>query len=594
MLSSLRLFRALFVPMLSLISIVLPLYLSQSPNSGIIYRSLARGCQKYRIITTTPTPPNLDGLLMMGHQARFFPSSSRPTMSFSLPQPAYVLLGTFLLWRLLKNVVHARTRNLNHIPTIGLCSKLPWPLDTLFYYAGLVEYTFRCHALMKEGYKKYTTYGIFKVPAADWMCVVSNREMIEDLRKAPADTLSFYAAVDIELEVASTLGQNVTNHPYHLNVLRNQVTKNLGTLVPELREELGLSLDEFLEVPKTGEWKSVHVASRFADVLGRSANRVYVGAELCRDPGYIKLNVQHTNHVLKSAIILNMFSKLLKPAVSYWLRDVPKSIDREMKYLHRLIDDRRQYLSSTYDGSPEKPNDLLMWLMEEAKGDEQSDRNLALRVLALNFAAIHTTSMSLGHAIYHVAADADLARGLREEVEAVVSEFGWTKHSISKLVKMDSFLRESQRVNGLGSLLMGRLALKPFTFSNGVTVPVGTHLSVAIEAVHSDPTNYGDDVDEFKPLRFLACESQPLGDQQQQENRPLTSTSPEYLAWGHGSAACPGRFFASTVLKLALGQILMSYDVKTADGRRPENMRFGKYTLPNPKAEVLFRRRESV
>lgn len=199
----------------------------------------------------------------------------------------------------------------------------------------------------------------------------------------------------------------------------------------------------------------MHVASRFADVLGRSANRVYVGAELCelssgvvlqtrwtiielislgRDPGYIKLNVQHTNHVLKSAIILNMFSKLLKPcvsypsslggiacltrvvdrsAVSYWLRDVPKSIDREMKYLHRLIDDRRQYLSSTYDGSPEKPvrsvlsslpsthrvlnvviqNDLLMWLMEEAKGDEQSDRNLALRVLALNFAAIHTTSM---------------------------------------------------------------------------------------------------------------------------------------------------------------------------------------------------------
>lgn len=113
MLSSLRLFRALFVPMLSLISIVLPLYLSQSPNSGIIYRSLARGCQKYRIITTTPTPPNLDGLLMMGHQARFFPSSSRPTMSFSLPQPAYVLLGTFLLWRLLKNVVLARTRNVS-------------------------------------------------------------------------------------------------------------------------------------------------------------------------------------------------------------------------------------------------------------------------------------------------------------------------------------------------------------------------------------------------------------------------------------------------------------------------------------------------
>lgn len=38
------------------------------------------------------------------------------------------------------------------------------------------------------------------------MCVVSNREMIEDLRKAPADTLSFYAAVDI----VSTISHHLT------------------------------------------------------------------------------------------------------------------------------------------------------------------------------------------------------------------------------------------------------------------------------------------------------------------------------------------------------------------------------------------------
>jgi hypothetical protein len=38
---------------------------------------------------------------------------------------------------------------------------------------------------------------------------------------------------------------------------------------------------------------------------------------------------------------------------------------------------------------------------------------------------------------------------LREEVEWVVREQGWTKTSILKMRKLDSFLREAQRMNSL-------------------------------------------------------------------------------------------------------------------------------------------------
>ena len=37
-------------------------------------------------------------------------------------------------------------------------------------------------------------------------------------------------------------------------------------------------------------------------------------------------------------------------------------------------------------------NDMLMWLMTEAKGVEKSLAGLARRLLVVNFAAIHTTS----------------------------------------------------------------------------------------------------------------------------------------------------------------------------------------------------------
>ena len=40
-----------------------------------------------------------------------------------------------------------------------------------------------------------------------------------------------------------------------------------------------------------------------------------------------------------------------------------------------------------------KQNDLLMWLMSDAKGVERSLEGLARRLLVINFAAIFTTSL---------------------------------------------------------------------------------------------------------------------------------------------------------------------------------------------------------
>lgn len=109
-----------------------------------------------------------------------------------------------------------------------------------------------------------------------------------------------------------------------------------------------------------------------------------------------------------------------------------------------------------------------MWLMEEANADEQDVRSLTLRVLTVNFAAIHTSSMarflilhslcilliilqSFTHALHHLAANPDCIQPLREEVDAVIASEGWTKTAMQKMRKVDSFLKESQRVDGLGA-----------------------------------------------------------------------------------------------------------------------------------------------
>jgi hypothetical protein len=39
---------------------------------------------------------------------------------------------------------------------------------------------------------------------------------------------------------------------------------------------------------------------------------------------------------------------------------------------------------------------------------------------------------------------------MREEAERVIKEEGWTKAALNSMVKIDSFLRESQRINTNG------------------------------------------------------------------------------------------------------------------------------------------------
>jgi hypothetical protein len=53
--------------------------------------------------------------------------------------------------------------------------------------------------------------------------------------------------------------------------------------------------------------------------------------------------------------------------------------------------------SESFSHLTESQNDVLMWLMSEAKGVERSVEGLARRLLLSNFASIHTTTLASGN-----------------------------------------------------------------------------------------------------------------------------------------------------------------------------------------------------
>ena len=52
---------------------------------------------------------------------------------------------------------------------------------------------------------------------------------------------------------------------------------------------------------------------------------------------------------------------------------------------------------------------------------------------------------------------------LREEIEDVVAEYGWTKEATGRMKKLDSFLKETSRLEGGGGCELSKLAGTPFS-----------------------------------------------------------------------------------------------------------------------------------
>jgi len=152
--------------------------------------------------------------------------------------------------------------------------------------------------------------------------------------------------------------------------------------------------------------------------------------------------------------------------------------------------------------------------------------------------------------------------------------------------KIDSFLHETQRLDGITLQTSSRLVLQPFTFSNGVTVPAGTEIAIPSCAAHRDERVFANP-DVFDGFRFSKLRESEGG------NRYETVTvSQEQLSFGVGRHACPGRFFVVNEIKTLLAHIISTYDIKFEEGKgAPRDLFLSGVRIPG-KANVMFRARQ--
>jgi cytochrome P450 len=475
-----------------------------------------------------------------------------------------------------------RDTSLDAIPTVGFS-------DPILSYFSALRFTFDGLPMLKYGYEKansQTGRGLFKIATLRrWNVLASSPELIEDVRKAPDDLLSLNESAIEFLQAEYTLDLLDIDNDYHTQVIRSNLTRNIADTFKEVRDELIRSLDA--SIPVHGDdWVKVPVVETIQRVICATTNRVFVGAPLCRDRDYQTLNLNFAVNVVKSATIISMFPKPLKPIVARTLSNLPSQIRQETEFIRPMVEERFARMEEFGEDWDDKPNDMLMWLMSEAKGAERSLEGLARRLLFVNFAGIHTTSIVTTNVLYCLLSNPEYVEPLRHEVETAVAEEGWTKAAMDKMHKIDSFVRESMRTHSAGILSFNRLVLRPFTFSNGVTVPPGTMIAAPTDPIHKDGDIYPNP-EEFDGFRFAK-----LRERDGNAGCQATSTSAEHLQFGFGRHACPGRFFAINEVKAFLAHIIVTYDIKFESGKQaPPSLIISSARIPR-KANAMFRKRQ--
>jgi len=404
----------------------------------------------------------------------------------------------------------------------------------------------------------------------------------------------------------------VLQDPYHEHVIHKHLVRNLTAIIPGLAEEVPRAVAAVYGTD-TKEWKKLELLQSFMDTIPTLTNRMLLGEPICHERKYLDAVLAFTLDVIRNLSVLFLVPRALHAFVGPVLSLAPKyHYWISSKFTVPVIKKRISDITKKDAGDPEykdwqEPCDFITWsyrtAQSEGRHDEMRPERIAKRILPLNFASIHTTAMTANDALGMIlSAGPEVIEGLREEAHRVRKEEGaWTKQTLSRMVRMDSAIRESQRMAPIALTFAGRKVVS----KQGVTTPDGVHIgygnlvSCPWGPMAAD-TEYHENPDVYDAFRFsraqeeyetMSPDEKANCDVLKMKQKGMVTTATYHLPFSHGKHACPGRFFVSHELKIFFAEFLLNYDIKPL-AEPPKKMWMIRSVVPLP-TTIEVRRRES-
>jgi hypothetical protein len=254
--------------------------------------------------------------------------------------------------------------------------------------------------------------------------------------------------------------------------LRNDLARNIDKVLRDLQDEASYALDK--EIGDCHTWAEATLYRSVLGIIARLSSRTFVGMPMCRDEAWIAVTKNLSTDIIKTMYTIKWFSPWVQPFVTPFLSQYRKLIwynfflsSKLKPQVTAIVDAYKKTNSVSREAIPAKDilhekitkenQNLVYWTIGNFKDPARASvGQIGRQFFSLTFAAIHTTGAALTHVLFDIAAHPEYAEILREEIDAIVAEENHPqgrllKTSIPKLKKLDSFIKESQRVNPFAS-----------------------------------------------------------------------------------------------------------------------------------------------
>ncbi|KAI1120819.1 cytochrome P450 [Nemania abortiva] len=438
----------------------------------------------------------------------------------------------------------------------------------------------------------------------------SSESHVKELIEAPSEKLSLHALSKDMFKPEYTMNglevQDTTsgNGNQHTRVFRVILTSYLPMLRHPLAHTIANAFSQELSVGKIrGDKVQVSAFAMAKRVMAAANAFVFFGETLSADPQFLDAALAYPEDLFFTAEILRLAPSLIHPILAPVLMRNHKASKTLVKYLSPVVEQRLRQARgnrSSDRNQQSKPIDCIQFFVDvNSHKDRWTAEKIVQVLLGTWFAAVHQPALTLVYALQDICDNVDYAELLREEIHTGGYSVGMDdptsslKSSLDDAPLLDAFLKESARMHPSDAISVRRKVLKPYTFADGTQLLPGDVACVPSQAMMRDEKHYSSSTT-FSPSRFMTPKKNiksGYGEGFETASR-FTSTDLRYPFWGLGRHSCPGRFYASLVLKLVIAHVLTHYEIEPTAQSGSRTWSYRSSILPS--TGFLFRIRGEV
>ena len=227
-----------------------------------------------------------------------------------------------------------------------------------------------------------------------------------------------------------------------------------------------------------------------------------------------------------------------------------KQLHQDAAYMNNLVD---EIILERRNQGGDGPEDLLDFMLsgrDAITGERLSDENIRYQINTFLIAGHETTSGLLSFTLYYLLKNRDVLKRAYAEVDEILGrniDRTPTLSEIGRLPYIRAILSEALRLWPTAPAL-GLAPYEDEIIGGKYAIPKGTFTTVLIPSLHRDPSEWGDDPEQFDPDHFTP--------EAEASRNPAA-----YKPFGNGQRACIGRQFAIQESILVLGMILQRFDL---------------------------------